>query len=260
MFDLHGRVAVVTGASAGLGRQFALALARQGADLAILARREWKLNEVAEEIRAVGVKCLVVRCDVRLPEDVENAVKAVIAEYGKVDILVNNAGGGKCMPLQDFPEDQWIDTVNTDVFGVMRCTRDFGREMLKAGYGRVINIASILGKGGLPEIPVSDYATSKGAVINFTHQMAHRVGPEGHHRQLHLPGLLPQRGQQPRGHGRYGLLHQGPHPDGPSRPRRRAGFHRRLSGRRRVELRHRQHLRLRRRLDFHLSHEKGGYT
>ena len=95
MFDLHGRVAVVTGASAGLGRQFALALARQGADLAILARREWKLNEVAEEIRAVGVKCLVVRCDVRLPEDVENAVKAVIAEYGKVDILVNNAGGGK---------------------------------------------------------------------------------------------------------------------------------------------------------------------
>ena len=167
MFDLHGRVAVVTGASAGLGRQFALALARQGADLAILARREWKLNEVAEEIRAVGVKCLVVRCDVRLPEDVENAVKAVMAEYGKVDILVNNAGGGKSKPLDDFPEEDWIDTVNTDVFGVMRCTRDFGREMLKAGYGRVINIASILGKGGLPEIPVSDYATSKGAVINF---------------------------------------------------------------------------------------------
>ena len=99
MFDLHGRVAVVTGASAGLGRQFALALARQGADLAILARREWKLNEVAEEIRAVGVKCLVVRCDVRVAEDVANAVKAVIAEYGKVDILVNNAGGGKSKPL-----------------------------------------------------------------------------------------------------------------------------------------------------------------
>ena len=148
MFDLHGRVAVVTGASAGLGRQFALALARQGADLAILARREWKLNEVAEEIRALGVKCLVCRCDVRLPEDVANAVKAVMAEYGKVDILVNNAGGGKSKPLDDFPEEDWIDTVNTDVFGVMRCTRDFGREMLKAGYGRVINIASILGKGG----------------------------------------------------------------------------------------------------------------
>ena len=127
MFDLHGRVAVVTGASAGLGRQFALALARQGADLAILARREWKLNEVAEEIRAVGVKCLVVRCDVREPEDVANAVKAVIAEYGKVDSLVNKSGGGKSKPLGEFPEEDWIDTVNTDVFGVMRCTRDFGR-------------------------------------------------------------------------------------------------------------------------------------
>ena len=259
MFDLHGRVAVVTGASAGLGRQFALALARQGADLAILARREWKLNEVAEEIRAVGVKCLVVRCDVRLPEDVENAVKAVIAEYGKVDVLVNNAGGGKCMPLQDFPEDQWIDTVNTDVFGVMRCTRDFGREMLKAGYGRGINIASILGKGGLPEIR-ERLRHQQGRRHQLHPPDGHRVGPEGHHRQLHLPGLLPQRGQQPRGHGCYGLLHQGPHPDGPPRPRRRAGLHRRLSGCRRVELRHRQYLRLRRRLDFHLSHEKGGYT
>ena len=179
MFDLHGRVAVVTGASAGLGRQFALALARQGADLAILARREWKLNEVAEEIRALGVKCLVCRCDVRLPEDVANAVKAVIAEYGKVDILVNNAGGGKSKPLDDFPEEDWIDTVNTDVFGVMRCTRDFGREMLKAGYGRIINIASILGHGGLPEIPISDYATSKGAVINFTRQMATEWAQKG---------------------------------------------------------------------------------
>lgn len=197
MFDLHGRVAVVTGASAGLGRQFALALARQGADLAILARREWKLNEVAEEIRAVGVKCLVVRCDVRLPEDVENAVKAVIAEYGKVDILVNNAGGGKSKPLDDFPEEDWIDTVNTDVFGVMRCTRDFGREMLKAGYGRIINIASILGHGGLPEIPISDYATSKGAVINFTHQMATEWAQKGITVNCICPGFFPSEANSP---------------------------------------------------------------
>ena len=197
MFDLHGRVAVVTGASAGLGRQFALALARQGADLAILARREWKLNEVAEEIRAVGVKCLVVRCDVREPEDVANAVKAVIAEYGKVDILVNNAGGGKSKPLDEFPEEDWIDTVNTDVFGVMRCTRDFGREMLKAGYGRIINIASILGKGGLPEIPISDYAASKGAVINFTHQMATEWAQKGITVNCICPGFFPSEANNP---------------------------------------------------------------
>ena len=171
MFDLHGRVAVVTGASAGLGRQFSLALARQGADLAILARREWKLNEVAEEIRALGVKCLVV--------------------------LVNNAGGGKSKALEDFPEEYWIDTVNTDVFGVMRCTRDFGREMLKAGYGRIINIASILGHGGLPEIPISDYAASKGAVINFTHQMATEWAQKGITVNCICPGFFPSEANSP---------------------------------------------------------------
>ena len=81
MFDLHGRVAVVTGASAGLGRQMALALARQGADLAIMARREWKLNEVAEEIRALGVKCLVCPCDVTKLDQIKASVEKVMAEY-----------------------------------------------------------------------------------------------------------------------------------------------------------------------------------
>ncbi|MCF0137539.1 MAG: SDR family NAD(P)-dependent oxidoreductase, partial [Oscillospiraceae bacterium] len=92
MFDLTGRVAVVTGASAGLGRGEALALARQGADVAILARREDKLNEVAEEIRSFGRKCLPVVCDVTVEEQLMNAVKQIIETFGKVDILVNNAG------------------------------------------------------------------------------------------------------------------------------------------------------------------------
>lgn len=197
MFDLHGRVAVVTGASAGLGRQFALALARQGADLAILARREWKLNEVAEEIRAVGVKCLVVRCDVRLPEDVENAVKAVIAEYGKVDILVNNAGGGLGKAIVDVTDEEWERSLALDVDGVFYCLRDFGREMLKAGYGRIINIASILGKGGLPEIPIIDYATAKGAVINMTRQAATEWAKTGVNVNCICPGFFPSEANNP---------------------------------------------------------------
>ncbi len=197
MFDLHGRVAVVTGASAGLGRQFALALAGQGADLAILARREWKLNEVAEEIRAKGVKCLVVPCDVTKLDQIKNAVEKVMAEYGKVDILVNDAGGGSPAPLVDHTDESWISTVDLDVFGTMRCTREFGKEMLKAGYGRIINIGSILGRGGLAELPVSEYAASKGAVINFTRHMAAEWATTGITVNVICPGFFPSEANNP---------------------------------------------------------------
>ena len=143
MFDLHGRVAVVTGASAGLGRQFALALARQGADLAIMARREWKLNEVAEEIRALGVKCLVAPCDVTKLDQILAAKEKIMAEYGKVDILVNDAGGGSPAPLVDHTDDSWIATVDLDVFGTMRCTREFGKDYLDKRYCKPEEVADL---------------------------------------------------------------------------------------------------------------------
>lgn len=107
MFDLTGNVAVVTGASAGLGRQFALALARQGANVAILARRKEKLESVAKEIEALGVKCLPVTCDVTDVKQIKAAVEEVVSELGTVDILVNNAGGGTCIPLEELPEEEW---------------------------------------------------------------------------------------------------------------------------------------------------------
>ena len=197
MFDLSGKVAVVTGASAGLGRQFALALARQGADLAILARRENKLNEVAEEIRAEGVKCLVVPCDVTVLEMIQDAVKKVMKEYGKVDILVNNAGGGSPAPLEDHTDASWISTVDLDVFGTMRCTREFGKEMIREKYGRIINIGSILGRGGLVELPVSEYAASKGAVINFTRHMAAEWAKYGITVNCICPGFFPSEANGP---------------------------------------------------------------
>lgn len=141
MFDLTGNVAVVTGASAGLGRQFALALARQGADVAILARRKEKLEGVAEEIRATGVKCLPVKCDVTKTEDIKAAVEEVSKEMGTVDILVNNAGGGSCIPLEELPDEEWRKVLALDLDGAFYCMKYFGKVMLDKGYGRVINIA-----------------------------------------------------------------------------------------------------------------------
>lgn len=172
MFDLTGNVAVVTGASGGLGRQFALALARQGADVAILARRKEKLEAVAEEIRTLGVKCLPVNCDVTDVEQIKAAVKEVVGYFGTVDILVNNAGGGSCIPLEELPEEEWRKVLALDLDGSFYCMKHFGKVMLEKGYGRVINIASILGKGGLKELPVIAYASAKGGVINMTRQAA----------------------------------------------------------------------------------------
>ena len=197
MFDLHGRVAVVTGASAGLGRLFALALAGQGADMVILARRLEKLEGVAEEVRAKGVRCLCVRCDVTDPSQVRAAVKAAMDEYGKVDILVNSAGGGLGKPIVDVTDEEWKRSLALDIDGVFYCMRDFGREMLKAGYGRIINIASILGKGGLPEIPIIDYATAKGAVINMTRQAATEWAKTGVNVNCICPGFFPSEANSP---------------------------------------------------------------
>ncbi len=133
MFDLHGRVAVVTGASGGLGRQFALALARQGADIAILARRLEKLEEVAGEIRALGVKCLPVTCDVTKSDSVRAAVEAVMTEYGHVDILVNNAGGGRPGAIVDYSDEDWRASLALDLGGVIILTRQAAAEWATTG-------------------------------------------------------------------------------------------------------------------------------
>ncbi len=190
MFDLTGNVAVVTGASAGLGRQFALALARQGADVAILARRKEKLDGVAEEIRALGVQCLPVKCDVTKVEEIQAAVDAVVKGLGTVDILVNSAGGGTCLPLEELPNEEWRKVLSLDLDGAYYCMKYFGKIMLDKGYGRVINIASILGKGGLKELPVIAYASAKGGVINMTRQAATEWATKGVNVNALCPGFF----------------------------------------------------------------------
>lgn len=176
LFDLTGRVAVITGASSGLGVQMAKALALHGADIAVLARRKEKLEQVSEEVRAMGVKCLPIKCDVTSTESVQEAVKAVVAEYGTVDIVINNAGTGGVGPTEDTTDEDLYHTLNVDVSGVFKVAREFGKVMIDKKYGRILNIASIYGMVGNMALPSAAYHTAKGAVVNFTRALAAEWG------------------------------------------------------------------------------------
>ena len=172
IFDLTGRVAVVTGASSGLGVQMAKALARQGADIAILARRKEKLETVAEEIRKLGVKCIPVQCDVTDTEAVKKAADTVESEFGKIDILINNAGSGVTGPAEELADEDWDFTMSVDLSGVFKVAREFGKKMIKNKYGRIINISSMYGLVGNMALPSSAYHAAKGGVVNLSRALA----------------------------------------------------------------------------------------
>ncbi len=172
MFNLKGRVAVVSGASSGLGKQMARAFAEQGASLVILARRIEKLEELKSELESKGTKVLALKCDVTSTEDINNAAQMAEKEFGKVDILVNCAGSSKDKGVLDMNDEEWNFTIDTDLTSVFRMTRAFANIMKKNNYGRVINIASMYGMVGNSEIPTIAYHSSKGGVVNFTRAAA----------------------------------------------------------------------------------------
>ena len=180
MFDLKGRVAVVTGASSGLGQQMARAFARQGADLAILARRVERLEDFKKELEEeFGIKVIAVKCDVTSTDDINAAANTVEKEFGKVDILLNCAGSSKDKGVLDMTDDEWDFTIATDETSVFKMSRAFGNIMKKNNYGRIINIASIYGLVGNAEIPTIAYHASKGAVVNFTRAAACELAEYG---------------------------------------------------------------------------------
>lgn len=180
MFNLKGRVAVVTGASSGLGQQMALALAKQGAKLAILARRIERLTEFEPKLREAGAgDVLAIKCDVTSTEDIETAAKVVEERYGRVDILLNCAGSSKDKGVLEMSDEEWDFTIATDETSVFKMTRAFAAIMKKNKYGRIINIASIYGLVGNTEIHTIAYHSSKGAVVNFTRAVAAELAMDG---------------------------------------------------------------------------------
>jgi NAD(P)-dependent dehydrogenase (short-subunit alcohol dehydrogenase family) len=172
MFNLKGRVCVISGASSGLGAQMAKGYAAQGADVVVMARRMEKLETVAAEVRALGVKCTPVRCDVTDTASINAAAETVIKEFGKVDILVNCAGSAKNAGVVAMTDDEWNFTIDTDLTSVFKVTRAFSKYMIEKKYGRIINIASMYGMVGNTAIDTVAYHSSKGGVINFTRAVA----------------------------------------------------------------------------------------
>lgn len=178
-FDLTGKVALVTGASSGLGIQFAKALANQGADIAICARRMDRLEAVKAEIEAMGVKCFAHQCDVLDSAQIKATVDAVVAHFGKVDILVNNAGLGVGEPAEAQSDETWEKMIGTNLNGVYYFARECGRYMVEAGYGKIINIGSIHSTVAMNGSPISAYCTTKGAVAMMTKALANEWAKKG---------------------------------------------------------------------------------
>lgn len=171
-FDVSGKNAIVTGASSGLGRQFALCLAEQGANVVIVARRVEKLEEVKKEAEAYGVKCVVVPCDVTDTQQIKHAVDVAVKEFGRIDILINNAAAGFATPAVDTTDEVWERVMNTNVNGVFYFAREVGKVMLKQNYGKIINIGSFHCQVTMNGVPRSGYSTAKGAIYMMTKALA----------------------------------------------------------------------------------------
>ena len=180
-FDLTGQVAVVTGASTGLGVQMAKALASQGAKVVCLARRQNLIDEVAKNLTdTFGVEAVGIQCDITDTDRVNEVVDEILAKFGRIDILINNAGTGAVAPAEDITDEQFSNEINIDLFGTFKMARAIAKKaMIPAKYGRVINIASMYGLVGNKVAPASPYHAAKGGVVNLTRALAAEWGKYG---------------------------------------------------------------------------------
>lgn len=189
MKALQDKVAIVTGASRGIGKAIALALAAEGAAVAVnYASSSSAAEAVVAEILAGGGQAIALQADVSQPEAVENFVKAVMEKWGRVDVLVNNAGITKDTLLLRMGIEEWQAVINLNLTGVFLCTKVVSKIMLKQKSGRIINIASVAGQMGNPG--QANYSAAKAGVIGFTKTVAKEMAPRGITVNAVAPGFI----------------------------------------------------------------------
>ncbi|HYM74810.1 MAG TPA: SDR family oxidoreductase [Candidatus Dormibacteraeota bacterium] len=202
LFDLTGRVAIVTGGSIGLGRQMAEGLAEMGADLVLCARKKERCHQAAEELQRLGVKAIALGCDVKNPGSIREMVEATLSQFGRIDVLINNAGISWGAPVEEMRLEDWNKVIETNLTGTFLCAQAVGKVMIRQGRGensackdsagKIINIASVAGLGGAPaELPAIGYHASKGGVISFTKDLACKWASHNIQVNAIAPGWFP---------------------------------------------------------------------
>jgi gluconate 5-dehydrogenase len=192
LFDLTGRVAIVTGGSVGLGRQMAEGLAEMGANLVLCARKKERCEQTAAELQKLGVKTLALGCDVKNPAGVQAVVDTAIKEFGRIDILINNAGTSWGAPVESMTLDQWNKVIETNLTGTFLFSQAVGKTMITQRRGKIINVASVAGlRGSPPNFSAIGYSASKGGVIIFTKDLACKWGMHHIHVNAIAPGWFP---------------------------------------------------------------------
>lgn len=192
LFDLTGRTAIITGGSVGLGRQMAEALAEQGANIVLCARKKERCEQAATELREFGVKTLALACDVKNPADVQAVVDSALAAFGRIGILINNAGTSWGAPIEEMRLEHWNKVIETNLTGTFLFCQAVGKHMVAQRCGKIINVASVAGLGGSPpDFQAIGYHASKGGVIILTKDLACKWGTHNIQVNAIAPGWFP---------------------------------------------------------------------
>jgi len=193
LFNLEGRVAVITGGSVGLGEQACDALAEAGASVVVAARNLERCERTAERLRSIGAKAIAVKCDVSEPNDIDAMVESALKEFGRIDILINSAGITWGAPAVDYPLEKWQKVMDVNVTGTFLCCQKIGKIMIKQGYGKIINLASVASFRGADTdtMDAVGYQTSKGAVTMMTYDLAAKWARYGINVNAIAPGWFP---------------------------------------------------------------------